>query len=685
MTLTLDVHTAALGAALNTLRDRIGYAVSRRRFVDPQPDDLFRGLYVSDDQVDRLLAGDHVPIRADGPLVDDIDPGDRLGRLAEVFGLDEVDLSVLIVAAAPDLDPAIERLYGYLHDDVTRRRASVGLSLELCGQAPEHPVARLRLSPDGPLVERGLIVVEEHDRPLLTRPLIVPERVIAFLLGDDEPDPMLAPATLHTVAVELAAADLLARAIQRGIGLTYVCQQDGGAGTAMAEAAVSRAGRAVVGLDLDRIEPADLGTVAAVAAREAGLQDGVIVAALVDSVAERGAAGVRLLSELAAPTVLVGDRRWDPRWSRATPLVLDAPPWPVHEREAQWRQTLGPAAHGVDIARVTAPFRLTPEQVDRAARAARQQAAIDDRPIEAADVQRGARSQNAADLERLAHRVAPTSTWNDVVVPANVERKLRELSARTRLRDRVLDDWGLHGPSLRGRGITALFAGESGTGKTLAAQVIAADLGLDLYVVDLSTVVDKYVGETEKNLDRIFDEADRVNAVLLFDEADALFGKRSEVGDAHDRYANVEVAYLLQRMERFDGLALLTTNLRANLDEAFTRRLDAIVDFPMPDDDDRRRLWRLNLPASVPQADAIDVDFLAAGFELSGGSIRNITLGAAYLAADNGQVLGMTELVRATEREYQKLGRLCTKDEFGAYWELVGSRRNGDAQPAEGP
>lgn len=223
----------------------------------------------------------------------------------------------------------------------------------------------------------------------------------------------------------------------------------------------------------------------------------------------------------------------------------------------------------------------------------------------------------------------------------------------------------------RGRGISALFAGDSGTGKTMSAEVLAGDLGFDLYVIDLSTVVDKYIGETEKNLDRIFTEADRVNGVLLFDEADALFGKRSEVKDARDRYANVEVAYLLQRMELFDGIAVLTTNLRANVDEAFTRRLDAIVDFPLPEEQDRLRLWDRNLPAPLPRGDDLDLPFLAHQFRISGGSIRNVCVSAAYFAAAGDRPIGMTDLIRATEREYRKLGRLTVEAEFGPYTHLL--------------
>jgi SpoVK/Ycf46/Vps4 family AAA+-type ATPase len=223
----------------------------------------------------------------------------------------------------------------------------------------------------------------------------------------------------------------------------------------------------------------------------------------------------------------------------------------------------------------------------------------------------------------------------------------------------------------RGRGITVLFAGVSGTGKTMSAEVVAGDLGLDLYAVNLATIVDKYVGETEKNLERIFTEADGVNAVLLFDEADALFGKRSEVREANDRYANIEVAYLLQRMETFDGVAILATNLRANLDDAFARRLDMIVDFPVPDVDLRRALWDRCLAPAVPRADDIDLDFLARSFELSGGNIRSIAVTAVYMAADEELPVTMGHLIKAVQQEYRKLGRLVVAGEFGSYFSLI--------------
>ncbi|MEU2875887.1 precorrin-6y C5,15-methyltransferase (decarboxylating) subunit CbiE [Streptomyces sp. NPDC007070] len=281
--------------------------------------------------------------------------------------------------------------------------------------------------------------------------------------------------------------------------------------------------------------------------------------------------------------------------------------------------------------------------------------------LTAAHLRAAARRQSASGLEQHARRIRPAVDWTDLVLPERPLTQLRELALRARHRDRVLGDWRLSAGGGRGRGVLGLFAGESGTGKTLSAEVVAAELGLDLYVVQLSSVVDKYVGETEKNLERIFTEADRTDAVLLFDEADAVFGKRSEVKDSHDRYANMESAYLLQRLESFDGIALLTTNLRANIDEAFTRRLDLVVDFPFPDAGQRLALWRHSL-SHVPCEDGIELVALSADFELAGGSIRSAVVTAAYLAAGRGGTVTAADLLEGARREYRKAGRLLPGD-----------------------
>jgi SpoVK/Ycf46/Vps4 family AAA+-type ATPase len=257
-----------------------------------------------------------------------------------------------------------------------------------------------------------------------------------------------------------------------------------------------------------------------------------------------------------------------------------------------------------------------------------------------------------------------------LIIPEKARRALELITAFLRNRDQVVAEWGYGEAVGPGSGITVLFAGESGTGKTLAAQVVSTELGLDLFRIDLATVVSKFIGETEKHLDRIFRAAAGSNGVLLFDEADALFGKRSEVQDAHDRYANVEVAYLLQRIERYDGAVILTTNLSRNIDQAFLRRLDLLVEFPFPEIPDRVALWRRLLPAAAPQDD-IDVDFLAQRFKLSGGSIRNASLAAAVLAAGDGGRITMEHLARAIALEYDKLGRLTLEADFERLYSAV--------------
>jgi hypothetical protein len=399
------------------------------------------------------------------------------------------------------------------------------------------------------------------------------------------------------------------------------------------------------------------------------------VAGPVEHLAERGASAVQAFAEASWPVVLTGRSHWDPAWARPVPLVVEVPAPAAGPRAAAWRAALGDGvATGLDVGGAMASFRLDGVQIARAATAASLEALRDDRPLAAEDLWAGARAQNSAGLERLARRIQPGFGWDDLVLPPRALELLRELVARVRLRGRVLDGWALRRGGRSGEGIIALFAGPSGTGKTMAAEVIARDLGLDLYTIDLAMVVDKYIGETEKNLDRIFSEAERVNGVLFFDEADALFGKRSDVKDAHDRYANVETAYLLQRMEAFDGIAILATNLRANLDEAFARRLDALVDFPMPDAEHRLRLWESCLAPTVPRALDVDLEFCARSFAVSGGNIRNIALAAAYFAAGDDRAVAMADLIRAVEREYRKLGRLCVEAEFGPYFELVSAR-----------
>jgi SpoVK/Ycf46/Vps4 family AAA+-type ATPase len=287
------------------------------------------------------------------------------------------------------------------------------------------------------------------------------------------------------------------------------------------------------------------------------------------------------------------------------------------------------------------------------------------------DLDAAVRRLASGPLERLARHIRPRRTWDDLILTAERVEQLRELTARYRHRDTVFDEWGF--PSFPSIGLVALFSGPSGTGKTLAAEVIAHDLGLDVYKLDLSSVVSKYIGETEKNLEQVFSAAAGGNLVLFFDEADSLFGKRSEVSDARDRYANIEVSYLLQRIESYDGLVIMATNFQKNIDEAFLRRIHVGIDFAAPEQPEREKIWRHAFPPGAPVKD-LDWDFLAAQFKMSGGSITGAALHAAFLAADAGQPITMELVMLALKREFQKMGRLRTEAEFGKYASLVSGR-----------
>jgi hypothetical protein len=687
---------AHLMGRLELVASRVRASVEWRRSSDPDPLDRFKGLHISAAQVEGLLSPQN-PVPPDPAaaaqlkrLELDADDAERKGsdlrlrRLARTFGLDELDVELLLIALAPDLDDRFERLYGYLHDDVSRRRASIGLWLELCGLEPASGVAWKRVAVDGPLTAARLVLVEDHERPFLTRSLRVPDRVASFLLGDDKLDSQVGVLAYSCEAVSGADISGLSRWLYANLPLAYVRERAGAAGASFAASAAAASGRRALTVDLRslRVED-DPSLLAGLVAREARLSGSVVVAGPLEALLPRGVAAIQAFAELPVTVVLTGSGNWDPIWSHEVPFLCESHQ-PTGELAQLWKAGVdGELAPGVDPVEATVQFRLSPEQVRRAARAARLQAQAAARPIEADDLRAGARAQNAAGLERFARRIEPAVGFADLVLPDDVLEQLRELTVRARQRERVLGEWQMAGGASRRRGLTALFAGASGTGKTMAAEVVAGEMGLDLYVVDLASVVDKYVGETEKNLDRIFVEAESVNGVLLFDEADALFGKRSEVADAHDRYANVETAYLLQRMEMFEGIAILATNLRSNLDEAFARRLDSLIDFPEPEEADRLRLWDRCLGTLAPRAGDMDLAFLARAFKLSGGNIRNIVLAAAYMAAEAGQPITMADLVRATQREYRKLGRMVVESEFGGYYPMLSRtiRRDGSSPP----
>jgi hypothetical protein len=656
------VSSAAELAALTSFEAVDGHiraAVESVASTDPTPSDPFRGLYISDD-----LA---IALSREGPA-GDLD--ERLALAAGLLGLSELEAAVLAFCAAPELSPHYGRLYAYLHDDVTRKLASprlitrllsahdVGAEQVLDSFAHSSPLRRLGairlLEPGGPtpLAERLVKVADRLAAYLLGSRLDEPPadgRIRSLSVPDHDPGRAGTVADLRTLLaggsrlpVVVAGSDapsLVATAL--GQPLLLVPVADCADAELMAEAAIRGAleGGELCFDGLDELEPDKRSRVnAALAAREGR---------------------VLVCARSREAVVALGDR---------TALVVEAPPPSFAERREAWA-ALTTAA---DVVEVAAKFRLSVGQIGEAAEVARLAATARGETVPSShDLDLGARQASSTELAELASRLEPAFGWDDLVLADRQLEVLRSISSYLRHRDLVLSEWGYERTVARNQGLKVLFAGESGTGKTMAGQVLARELGLDLFRIDLATVVSKYIGETEKNLDRIFTAATGSNAILFFDEADALFGKRSEVRDAHDRYANIEVAYLLQKMESYPGAVILATNFRQNMDDAFLRRLDVVVDFPFPEAEDRERIWRLVLPDAAPLADDIDIGFLANRFKLSGGGIRNCSLAAAFLAAEEGESIAMHHLVRGVALEYGKLGRLMLEADFDRFHGLI--------------
>jgi SpoVK/Ycf46/Vps4 family AAA+-type ATPase len=388
----------------------------------------------------------------------------------------------------------------------------------------------------------------------------------------------------------------------------------------------------------------------------------------------------KAIEEFSFITFLAGEKPWNPgvlsKKHTFLKMVFPIPPYPLRKR--LWKLSLDgqyTVSADVNIDAFANKFRFTGGQIQDAIADAGNLAAMrcgnGNSEITMEDLHQSCRARSNQKLSAMAQKIVPHYTWADIVLPSDKLQQLKEISNYVKYRPIVYDDWGFGQKLSLGKGLNVLFSGPSGTGKTMAAEIIANELKLDLYKIDLSCVVSKYIGETEKNLAKIFQEAETSNAILFFDEADALFGKRSEVRDSHDRYANIEINYLLQKMEEHEGIAILASNFRKNIDEAFTRRMHFSVDFPFPDENYRLKIWQNIFPFATPISEDIDFKFLAKRFKISGGNIKNIALHAAFLAAEDSKCVNMDCTIFATKREFQKMGKLCVQSDFGRYYDLI--------------
>jgi hypothetical protein len=602
----------------------------------------------------------------------------RLERLAGYFGLVRAEVDALLVCIAPELDPEYGRQFGYIHDDLTRRQASLGLVLALFSDNLSAALAaRSQLSRSSPLFRWRLLQAPEapsHAQFELERPLVVDSRVLAYLLGSNDPDaaldgfatlPPLDAVLDDLVLGDTAAAGVRAAAdkLTSGSARCIWIRGPADAGKRTTAAALAHAAGVCLLLADSRrfaaLPDAELETRTRILYREAVLQQAAVCWHKFEEIVseekpDRARVLTSIMRQQGQPTLFLSASEIPARAFEDLQMPdLELPMPAAPERERLWRRYLG----GVDgdLVTLATQFRFYPGQIRRAAEMALD--GIPDRP-RVEDVWRACRHQTHMQVKALAQKVHCRGDWEDLILPADRKIQLRELCNSVRYRGLVYDTWGMATRIPYGRGVNALFSGPPGTGKTMAASLIAGELGLDLYRIDLAGVVSKYIGETEKNLQRIFAQADGANLVLFFDEADALFGKRTGIRDSHDRFANIEIGYLLQKIEEHEGVVILATNLRRNLDEAFLRRFQYTVEFPFPGERERLRMWEQIWPRDIKLDASVDPRYLARAFEFSGGSIRNVAVTAAFLAASDGGVVAAEHLAKAVQREFQKMGKI---------------------------
>ena len=604
------------------------------------------------------------PEDALGQIRDAMEAPSAIDTLSQLFELTLFEREILLLCAGAEMDAELNSKYGDSRNPAVKPSSiTFGLAMEVLGDP--HWSA---LTPDRPLRRYRLVEIEPG-RGLTSAPLRIDERILHYLAGVNALDPRLKPlmhldrhpswiAEEHeTLAAEVYRAfrDDLAQG-----AFLHLCGDD------------PRGQRDVAAVVADQIEfflyvmrsddiptpGPDFNQFVSLWERESPLLSAVLLVA--SGEAGLSPAGRQLIERLQAPLVLAS--RETLRFHRPSLRYEVNKPLPAGQKRL-WQRSLGPAALTLDplLDNLSEQFRLSAEIIFSVGASAVSEEEPGERTVDADQLWSRCRALSRPRLEDLAQRITPSAGWDDLVLPALQKNTLRQLAAQVRHRMKVYETWGFSAKGRRGLGISALFAGPSGTGKTLAAEVLAHDLDLDLYRIDLSSVVSKYIGETEKNLKHLFDAAEESGVILLFDEADALFGKRAEVKDSHDRYANIEVSYLLQRMENYQGLAILTTNLRSSMDKAFQRRLRFIVDFPFPDAEQRQAIWSAVFPPQTPSG-GLDSARLAQ-LNMTGGSIRNIALNAAFLAVESGQAIKMEHVLQATQWEAVKAERPISSSE----------------------
>jgi AAA+ superfamily predicted ATPase len=626
----------------------------------------------------------------------------RLEKLPALFGLSEVEKDILLACMLPELDARYRRLFSYLQDDASRTRPNIELIMQIFTSEAGCEACRHLFDFCAPLFRHHLLapIDNQMEEPMPLRALRVDDRITGWLLGDDQVDSALknvASLSNRTVNWDDLVLDGEHRSRLQSLAGWWTGHRRSGTGAAVllhgpygsgrlttAQAIVTQIAAPLLVVNIASAQRSSVSweRIVDLAYREARLQNAAIYWSGFELLLATDAAH-RLTALLAAAEDFFGLTFFGSakdlvpaKHFRDVPFLHISLPMPAYAIRLQlWDRSL-PAElpnYSVVTESLANGFQLTAGQIADVMATAYGLASTRDPEnptLSPDDLFEGCRRQSGHNLATFARRIEPrtTLTFNDLVLPKSNRCQLDELRARIRNRNRVYDGMGFEHRFTLGKGLIAMFTGASGTGKTMAAELLAREQGVDLYKIDLSEVVSKYVGETEKNLNRVFEEAEDSNAIIFFDEADALFGKRGDVKEAKDRWANIEVNFLLQRVEEYSGVVVLASNLRQNIDEAFLRRIHIIVDFPSPDAELRARIWNKTFPAGVEHPPEPEIRALAERFRVPGGSIRNIVLDAAFramaTAGTDRPVITLRHLVLSIAREYQKLGKPITKGEF---------------------
>ncbi|MGK7894355.1 MAG: ATP-binding protein [Xenococcus sp. (in: cyanobacteria)] len=669
--------------------------------------DPYRGLRIDRDEVKRLLDRQPgIPLFAlDPEKAESEQINNKLFNwLQKTFNLSELDLDLILIALAPEIDLRYERLYAYLQDDVTRKRPSVDLALNLlCPSAEAKLLQRAHFAPDAPLIKHDLLhlIPDPHQvkPPILSHYLKLDDQVVHFLLKQKGLEPRLGSwcqlLDCPTVEDKSPIRDDIKQILPKLVTQAENTDQhlilyfSGLYSTEKRQVAIAFTAQLKRRLLIANLAQAsavkeDFDQLLKLLFREACFQNAILYLDSLEvlQTKEQHLQYKSLLNKVTEAkdlVILSGVQSWVATFTDSKIVITLPFPTPnFFQRRVHWQANLeskGITLSDRQLDTLANRFRLSSAQINGAVTNACHQALwrgasefdeLLNNTIKPNlnDLLAAARDQSGNNLTGLASKVKSKYNWEDIVLPSDQLAQLKEICNQAKYRHIVYETWGFNRKLSIGKGLNVLFSGPPGTGKTMAAEVIANELQLELYKIDLSQVVSKYIGETEKNLNQIFMTAETANAILLFDEADALFGKRSEVRDAHDRYANIEIGYLLQKMEEYEGISILTTNLRQNLDEAFVRRLAFTVHFPSPDEASRCRIWSGIWPSEVPLSEEMDLNFVARQFKLSGGNIKNIALAAAFLAAEADSSVTMSHVLQGIKREYQKMGKVWDERHF---------------------